>query len=172
MAFTELAYERKGRTGWITLDRPARRNTLSPTMIRELLDVLDLVSLDDDLRCLVITGAGAAFCTGADVAYYRRTMELDGGIERLVDELVEPFMEFTVRVRTLPYPVIAAINGACDAAGLRIARSCDIVVTEPAPPRTGWQARRSTLVNRVERLTGAISTHPLACLRALKATTN
>jgi enoyl-CoA hydratase/carnithine racemase len=126
--FTELAYERKGETGWITLDRPARRNTLSPTMLRELLDVLDLASRDGDLRCLVITGAGAAFCTGADVGYYRQAMEFDGGIERLVDELVEPFVEFISRLRTAPYPVIAAINGPCVAAGLQIALSCDIVV--------------------------------------------
>jgi 2-(1,2-epoxy-1,2-dihydrophenyl)acetyl-CoA isomerase len=126
--FTELAYERRGPTGWITLDRPARRNALSPTMVRELLGVLDLASGDSELRFLVITGAGATFCAGADLSYVRQVMDIDGGLERFIDELLEPLVEFISRLREAPYPVIAAVNGPCVAGGLRIVLSCDIVV--------------------------------------------
>ncbi|HEX3785550.1 MAG TPA: enoyl-CoA hydratase/isomerase family protein [Pseudonocardiaceae bacterium] len=162
--FTELAYERRGPAGWITLDRPSRRNALSPTMLRELHEVLDLASRDAELRLLVITGSGGAFCTGTDAGYYWRTVGVDDGISRVVDELVEPFAEFVARLRNVPYPVIAAVNGACLAAGLEIVRCCDLIITE-----TREQSEPIALHRRVEKLTGVLGAQPTASLRELKA---
>lgn len=161
--FTELAYERRGPAGWITLDQPARRNSLSPKMLRELLKALDLAEHDDELRVLVITGSGGVFCTGIDAGYYWQTVRVEG-VGRLVDELVEPFAEFIVRLRCAPYPVIAAVNGECLAAGLEIVRSCDVAVSE-----TSDQGESITLHRRVERLAGALGTQSTASPRELKA---
>ena len=77
--FTEVSYARRDEAGWIALDRPAQRNALTPVMIAELHLALDLAGQDPAVRALVITGAGPAFCAGADLGYFQSQLDAGDG---------------------------------------------------------------------------------------------
>ena len=117
---SEVRYERRGDAGWITLDRPDKRNALTPTSVRELAECLDRAEGDRAVRSVVITGAGPAFCAGADLGYFLSLVERDDGCERFLAELLQPFADFLGRLRGGELPVIAAVNGACAAGGLEL----------------------------------------------------
>jgi enoyl-CoA hydratase/carnithine racemase len=125
---SELRYERRGDAGWITLDRPDKRNALTPTSVRGLAECLDRAEHDRAVRSIVITGAGPAFCAGADLGYFRSLVEQDDGCDRFLTELLRPFAGFLGRLRASDLPVIAAVNGACAAGGLELVVCCDLVV--------------------------------------------
>ena len=146
--FTEIDYLRSGATARLTLARP-EGNALTPTMVRELNRALDLAERDGGLRFLVVTGAGRTFCAGADPDYVRRTVAAEHGFDRLIDEFLEPYVEFVARLRTAADYVIAAVNGPCAAAGLWIVRACDFAIG-PEPP--------SVLAEQVERLMARLRT--------------
>lgn len=109
--------------GWITLNRPARLNALNRSLMFTLVAELEAMMADPDVRVLVITGAGRAFCAGGDV--------------HNLDEVTGdgPMTERAARLRQVaripeilydgPKPTIAAINGACAGAGLSIAAAAD-----------------------------------------------
>lgn len=111
----------------IVIDRPERRNALTPELIRGLLDLLARAADGGDLRAVLLTGAGEkAFCAGFDIARIESAGAEAGGDEReLVDDLA------TV-VRRLPLPVVAAVNGAAVGAGCDLAIACDIRIGTPA----------------------------------------
>src|SRR5947207_7870609 len=67
MSDEELLFERRGAVAWVTLSRPEVRNALTPDMRNRLIEVVEEIGADPELRCLVITGAGEGFCTGADI---------------------------------------------------------------------------------------------------------
>ena len=112
---------RDGGLVTVTLDRPDRKNALDTTMARELVEVLTDVAADGDVRVLVLTGAGDAFCSGADLA--------DGG---------PPATNGLARMRALhglaqllhdlPQPTIARIDGVAAGAGLNLALGCDLTL--------------------------------------------
>jgi enoyl-CoA hydratase/carnithine racemase len=104
----------------ITLDRPDRLNAYTETMQRELLEAFDRADADDDVRAVIVTGAGRAFCAGADLKE-RRAMTLPE-TWAFLDEL----NKLANTIAALPRPVIAAINGAAFGGGLELALACDI----------------------------------------------
>ena len=107
----------------LTLNRPHRLNSFTERMHEEIRNALD--HLNPETRSLVITGAGRAFCTGQDlserVAPESRDLDLGESIEKNYAPLVR-------RLRALPIPVIAAVNGVAAGAGANLALACDIVV--------------------------------------------
>jgi len=107
----------------LTLNRPHRLNSFNARMHEEIRDALD--HLNPDARSVVITGAGRAFCTGQDlhdrVAAEGHDFDLGNSIEKNYAPLVR-------RLRALPIPVIAAVNGVAAGAGANLALACDIVV--------------------------------------------
>jgi 2-(1,2-epoxy-1,2-dihydrophenyl)acetyl-CoA isomerase len=107
----------------LTLNRPHRLNSFTESMHEEIRDALD--HLSPEARSLVITGAGRAFCTGQDlhdrVAAEGHDLDLGDSIEKNYAPLVR-------RLRALPIPVIAAVNGVAAGAGANLALACDIVV--------------------------------------------
>lgn len=117
-AHTTIRYEAADGVGTITLNRPDRMNGIVNTMMRELYEVLSAVALDPSVRVLVLTGAGKAFCPGADLKRYT-TNESD---ERLLPE----YFHLTTLLHEVPQVTIAAINGACAGAGLGWACACDL----------------------------------------------
>ncbi|MDA1092433.1 MAG: enoyl-CoA hydratase [Acidobacteria bacterium] len=112
-----------GQLARVTIDHEARINSLNSALILQLAAVCGRLSGDDDLRCVVLTGAGdRAFIGGADI---REMASLDpssarGFISRLHDACAS--------IRAIPVPVIARIQGYCLGAGLEIAASCDLRV--------------------------------------------
>jgi enoyl-CoA hydratase/carnithine racemase len=127
-SFAEVSYTTRGPAAWITLSRPAKRNALSPAMLTELHRALDLADAHRDVRVLVLTGAPPAFCAGADLEFFRATLDQDDGCEQFLAAVIEPLARFMARLRASARPVIAAVNGACAAGGLELILACDVVV--------------------------------------------
>jgi enoyl-CoA hydratase/carnithine racemase len=129
MTFESIRYEVDDRIATITLDRPDRLNALSPEMIRELRRAYADAEADDDVWIIVVTGAGRAFCAGADVD----EIPDDG---RVVYE--EPYLstypqweapqEGTPPSRAMTKPILTAVNGLCCGAGLDWVTTGDIVI--------------------------------------------
>ncbi len=104
----------------VTLDRPARKNAVNDVMWRELLTVFTEVAASADDRVLVITGAGGAFCSGADLSA--------GASERHQLEVMRGIGDVALRLHRLAKPAIAKVNGVAAGAGLNLALGCDLIV--------------------------------------------
>ena len=118
-----ILFEIKQSVAHITLNRPDKFNSFNRAMALSLQSYLDECASVPDIRCVYITGAGKAFCAGQDLS------ELMGedaiGIDQILSEHYNPIV---TRIRNLPKPVIAAVNGVAAGAGANIALCCDIVV--------------------------------------------
>lgn len=126
MALVELTHEDHVRT--ITLNAPERLNALDWPLLQELRAAIDKVAADSDARALVVTGAGKAFCSGANLE------SLFGDTSRPVDVLREHLMDVYgsfLGIRNLTIPTVAAVQGAAVGAGLNIALACDVIVAGP-----------------------------------------
>jgi enoyl-CoA hydratase/carnithine racemase len=127
LAVEGLRVEERGPVVEVTIDRPERRNALTPDVISALMELLAVARDDRRLRAVLLTGAGErAFCAGFDIEMIESVGGADTGAERdLVDQLA-------TTVRELPVPVVAAVNGAAVGAGCDLAVACDIRVGGPA----------------------------------------
>ncbi|TML98719.1 MAG: enoyl-CoA hydratase [Actinobacteria bacterium] len=110
----------------LTMNRPERRNALSPAMLDALARTLADAEADDDVGCVVLTGAGGAFCAGGDV----KAMAQDGAGEAGFDARVQlqrrSHRATAGRLHEMPKPTIAAVGGAAAGAGLSLALACDL----------------------------------------------
>ncbi len=125
MLLQDLAYTVENKVGLITLNRPAVLNAVRRETWLELSAVLRKVKEESAVRCLVITGAGKAFCAGQDL----NEMGAIAGDQVdyfAIRESVELMQQVTLELLNLPVPVIAAINGYAVGAGAEIAIACDI----------------------------------------------
>lgn len=118
---TGLRFEREGSLAWCTIDRPLARNALTPAMYYGLKRAVRLVNTDPDLAALIITGTDDVFAPGGDLG--GRSEPGDSFPEDIGHEVL-PFLT----IRDSRAPVIAAVNGICQAGGLLIAMMCDIAV--------------------------------------------
>jgi len=109
----------------ITLNRPEKLNSFNAEMHRELADELETIACDKHIRALVITGAGRAFCAGQDLSERSFEGNADIDLGQSLEKYYNPLVE---RLRSLPIPVITAVNGVAAGAGANIALSGDIVV--------------------------------------------
>ncbi len=112
--------------GWIRLDRPDRLNAIGATARRQLADALARMEADPSVRCVVLIGTGRAFSAGADI----REMNQDGAGMRTPQEvgrvLREEYGPMIARIRDMPKPVIAAVNGVAAGIGASFAMACDL----------------------------------------------
>ncbi len=125
MPFEEIRYEVADRVLTITLDRPDRLNAFTQTMCRELLTAFDDADADDEVRAIVVTGAGRGFCAGADLAgggdtFDWRDRAADGDVPRDGGGMV------TLRIFDCTKPVIAAINGPAVGVGATMTLPMDV----------------------------------------------
>lgn len=133
-ALSEAAvlFSTHGAVARVTLNRPQALNSFTRQMHRELWDALDKVEADSSLRALVITGAGRAFCAGADLAEF----DFEPGpdlVKRadpgpIIDQAFNPTVR---RLQKLRVPTIAAVNGVAAGAGASLAMTCDIAIAAP-----------------------------------------
>jgi len=107
----------------ITLDSPERRNALDEELATQLRQAVRDVAADPGARCAVITGAGRAFCSGADLGEFRH-QESGGVLPRR--EMLGAYYRTFLDVRDLAVPTIAAVNGPAIGAGLNLALVCDL----------------------------------------------
>ena len=109
----------------VTLNRPSIRNAMTEEMTGAWNEALDAVAADSETRVLVVTGQGSSFCSGADLSWLDQGSADDVTIARLRERML-PFYRSWLRARSLPYPVIAAVNGVTVGAGVCLALSCDL----------------------------------------------
>jgi enoyl-CoA hydratase len=112
----------------LTLRRPDKKNALSLALRDAIADRLDDLALDDDVRAVVITGEGDAFCSGFDLREFERGLT-DEAFGR---ELWASSDRYHHRVITMPIPTIAAVNGPALAGGFDLAVMCDVRVAAPS----------------------------------------
>jgi len=106
----------------LTLNQPSRMNALSQPMLKALNDALRAAERDDAVRVLVLTGAGKAFSSGADISEF----DMSNGGPDAGDHLRRHYNPLVLRLRGLEKPVLAAINGVAAGAGLSLALACDL----------------------------------------------
>ncbi len=122
MDFITISTENNVRV--ITLNRPDVFNSFNRQMSLELQQQLDHAAADEGIRCIVLTGAGKAFCAGQDLKEIT-TPELNPGFRAILEEHYNPIIQ---RIRTIEKPILAAVNGVAAGAGANIALACDIVL--------------------------------------------
>lgn len=105
----------------LTLDRPDKLNALNPEMFVQLRAHIDAIADDDSVRCVVLTGAGRAFCAGHD-------LDAIATHERAPSRHFEP--ETVDALEQLPQPTIARIHGHCYTGGLELALACDLLIAD------------------------------------------
>jgi enoyl-CoA hydratase/carnithine racemase len=130
MAYEDLLLERDGYIATITLNLPEKLNALSRKMTNSLVQAVDEIAQDDNIRVVILTGAGRGFCSGADVSAMLQRAELSA-VSRFARAQVLgwPFFDCLPR---LDKPVIAAINGPCVGGGFSLALSCDVRIASEA----------------------------------------
>ena len=113
---------REGVVARITLNRPDKRNALSLELMEELIDALDTIGADRDVRAVVIEGAGVAFSAGHDLS------EMVGRDLPFYQRLFDVCTELMEKIHRLPQPVIAKVHGIATAAGCQLVAACDLAV--------------------------------------------
>jgi len=110
----------------LTLNRPERLNSFTQAMHQEVRAVLDRLQADKTVRVLLLTGAGRGFCAGQDLN--DRAVEPGGQGVDLGESVEKYYAPLVMTLRTLPLPVICAVNGVAAGAGANLALACDIVL--------------------------------------------
>jgi len=108
----------------ITLNRPEVFNSFNREMALRLQNTLDACEKDDNVRAIVLTGNGKAFCAGQDLKEVT-SPELNPGFKKILEEHYNPII---TRIRNIEKPILAAVNGVAAGAGANIALACDVVV--------------------------------------------
>jgi enoyl-CoA hydratase/carnithine racemase len=131
--YTQIRYDVADHLAVVTLDRPDHLNAFTTTMMRELIEAFDQVDADDDVRAVIVTGAGRAFCAGADLSGGANTfarggsdVQSDAGVPRDGGGLV------ALRIYRSTKPVIGAINGAAVGVGVTMTLPMDVRVASSA----------------------------------------
>jgi enoyl-CoA hydratase/carnithine racemase len=119
---TYLYWERKGGVAWVTVDRPDRRNAMTPNMYFGVRKAVDRLNQSPDLRALVLTGTGDVFIPGGEMGG-----QLDDGDMSVVQALGTGVLPFDA-LRESRKPVVAMVNGLCMGGGLLIAMLADVAV--------------------------------------------
>ena len=123
--YQSVIYTVEGAVALLTLNRPEKRNALNDALISDLKAALQEADVDDAVRVVVITGAGADFCSGADLAALQKISE-SSIAENLED--ARSLMELFALIRRVRVPVIAAVRGRALAGGCGLATACDLVL--------------------------------------------
>lgn len=123
-----VLFEKSNRIGKITLNRPEKRNAMSPELVSGLLEILDRVENEEDVKVVILAAAGKAFCAGADLAYIQKMQDFTPE-ENLEDSM--RLMSLFDRIYNFPKPIIAAVQGHALAGGCGLVTVCDFAFAVP-----------------------------------------
>jgi len=124
MAFRFITLDLDGPVAVLTLNRPDKLNSFTGAMHREVKDALDKIE-NSGARAMILTGAGRGFCAGQDLADPEFDIAANFDAAVALEEYYNPLVK---RLKSLPFPVICAVNGVAAGAGANIALACDIVL--------------------------------------------
>jgi 2-(1,2-epoxy-1,2-dihydrophenyl)acetyl-CoA isomerase len=127
MGYQTILFEQAGDIAVLTLNQPETRNGLTAGMQAEIQDVLDQVVQQESTRALILTGAGKAFCSGADLGWLGSAGDSSIGnmVATVMEESSNPLI---LALQNLPVPVVAAVNGAAAGAGFGLALAADVTI--------------------------------------------
>jgi len=121
VGYETIAVDDDGGARTVTLNRPKALNAANQAMLAELSSAFDAAAADDGVRCLLLTGAGRAFCSGRDLTEAEPGEDAYAIISETITPVLEQLWEFDK-------PTIAAVNGAAMGVGLGLALNCDVVI--------------------------------------------
>ncbi len=124
--FQQIVYQKTGHVATVTLNRPQKLNAYSEIMVHEILAALADVRDDDEIRAVIVTGAGRGFCSGGDIGTdFQYPARYRGHRMESMLEMRENMHELVRFLQRFDKPTIAAVNGPAVAGGLTLALSCD-----------------------------------------------
>lgn len=126
MDYKTILYEVRDGILTITLNRPEKLNAFNRQMMQEMIDACDRADADDDVKVVVVTGAGRAFCAGADLSSGGKAFDADGREDRESGLNPDGGGRLTLRLYELNKPIIAAVNGAAVGVGVTMTLAMDI----------------------------------------------
>jgi 2-(1,2-epoxy-1,2-dihydrophenyl)acetyl-CoA isomerase len=121
-----ILYESRDNIARITLNRPDRLNSFNDAMHAQLREALERVKADTSIRVVLLTGAGRGFCAGQDLS--DRAVAPGGPAVDLGASIERNYVPLILTLRSLPMPVVCAVNGVAAGAGANIALACDLVI--------------------------------------------
>lgn len=123
MEFKTVLYQKEGTLLRITLNRPEVYNAFDDTLSYELQDALKAAAKDDEVRVIILTGSGKAFCSGQD-------LKAIAGIEKrsFIDSINKRYNPIIRAMRNMPKPIICRLNGVAAGAGCSLALACDLII--------------------------------------------
>jgi methylglutaconyl-CoA hydratase len=137
-----VLYDHRGPAAVVTINRPDKRNALSRALVAALSDAFRRAADDPAARCVVLTGAGPAFCAGMDLDELRGTLGAES--DKVWDDAARLATLYDL-IYTLPKPTVAVVNGAAVAGGAGLVTVCDLAVTVPGA-KFGYPEVRRGLV--------------------------
>jgi enoyl-CoA hydratase/carnithine racemase len=154
MNYEDIKYEIADRVLTITLHRPDKLNAYTGRMRTELIDALERADADDEVRAIVFTGAGRAYCAGADLSSGIGTFNRQQ--EHSMEEHRDGGGRLTLRIFDLKKPVIAAVNGAAVGVGATMTLPMDVRIASTAA-RFGFVFARRGVVPEARRRSRAVA---------------
>ncbi len=122
MEETAVLYEIEEHTALLTLNREKSLNAMNDALVDALHEALERAEVDSEVKTVVLTGRGRAFCAGGDLAYLKSLTDAPAA-----HAFIQKVGALVTRIRSLSKPVIAMVNGAAAGAGFNLALSCDVI---------------------------------------------
>ncbi|MDQ3711754.1 MAG: enoyl-CoA hydratase/isomerase family protein, partial [Acidobacteriota bacterium] len=124
MSFETVKYEQDESVAIITMNRPAALNALSLQLSRDLRSAVEK-AIEDEVRAVILTGEGRAFCSGGDLREMLENGKQTGRTEASLEEPLKALHDLIRLIRETPIPFVAAVQGVCAGAGTNVALACD-----------------------------------------------
>ena len=139
---SKLLYEKRDRVAYVTINRPEARNAIDPDVHEAMVETWADFRDDDAVDVAILTGAGDAFCAGADLKTYIPPLIGDASPARIREVVELGLNGFTRGMHRIPKPIVAAVNGWALAGGLETAMACDIRIASERAMFGSFEARR------------------------------